>query len=301
MDGKKKISQDVRKKVIAELVDKIPPLPWILKNVINLSFYEEVPISKIAEEISKDPDLAGGILRFANSRLFSIQKVSTIEHAIILLGTKNIARIAIAFWVKRLQDKNLVGYLHRKNELAIQSFVGAYATKRVCDFSEPSISQVAFAGAVLRNIGKLFLDFFVYSSREGILSQLYEGQDMVEAENEVLGISFPEVSYLVAQTWELPDDIKIPLRYFKKPDLLPKDTPQFIREITYAIHVGDIIAQMTGVGAGFDNMLEKFSKRSFEVLKIDDEVISAILSETFVKVELIIDEFFEDMNQQKGL
>jgi hypothetical protein len=101
--------------------------------------------------------------------------------------------------------------------------------------------------------------------------------------------------------WGLPDDIKIPLRYFKKPDFLPSNTPEFIRYITYAVHVGDIISQMTGVGAGFDNMVQKFSKKSFDVLKIDDEVISVILSETFSKVEVIIDEFFDEMKIQGGI
>ncbi len=284
---------EMRLKIIEGLRERIPPLPGVLKSIINLTMYEDVSVSKIAEEIAKEPELAGEILSFANSRLFSVLPASSLEHAICLLGTYNISRIAIAFWAKKLQSqKSLLGYSQRKNELAIQSFVGAYASKRICDLKLPSYSPVCFAAATLRNMGKIILDFYIFSEKQDIISQIFSGRDMREAEEAVLGLSFPEINYIIAENWGLPDDIKIPVRFFKKPDSLPNSVPDYIKLITYVVHVGDMISQMTGVGVGFDNMLDRFSKEAYTVLRIDEDIIEAILSETFMKIDSIVDEFF---------
>ena len=284
-----------RTKILSEIEKKIPPLPHVIRNIINLTMYEEVSVQKLAEEIAKEPNLVADIMRYINSRTFSTIRVSSLETAIVFLGVYNIARLTLAFWIKRLQETELKGYIYKKAELALQSFIGGYTSKRIAEISFPHLSQNAFAVASMRNIGKIILDFYVFLEKKEMLRSVLSGKDMREAEEEILGISHQEVNYLIAEAWNLPDDIKIPIRYFKSPHLLPNDTPDYIKNLTFIVHVGDIIAQMTGVGAGFDNMVEKFSKKSFDVLKIKESDIEMIFYETFLKVETISEEFFKEI------
>lgn len=291
MDARSELQ--IRETILKELESRIPALPEVIRNLLNINYYAETPVTKIAEEIAKDPNLAGEIMRFANSRLFSVLKVTSLEHAIVVLGVHSVSRIALAFWVKRLEEsKDLVGYVQKKRDIALQSFVGAYASKRIADITDPFLSTQAFASAAIRSVGRLVIDLHVYAQRNNIIQQVYSGHDPQTAEEKLLGISFPEATYIICKIWNLPDDIKIPCRYFKNPDSLPQNIHPVIKKLTHIVHVGDIIAQMTGAGAGFDNMIERFSKRSLQVLKIDERIIEDIFYETFLRTERIVEEFF---------
>lgn len=282
---------DKTEEILKGIESKIPPLPEVIKNLLNIHYYADTPVWKIAEEIAKDPNLSLEVLKFANSSLFSSLRVTSLEHAIVVLGVYSVARICLAFWVKRLQEsQDLIGYIQRKRDIVLQSFVGAYASKRLADIIDPFLSISSFTAAAIRMIGRLVIDSYVYSKKNDIILDIYKGNEPTIAEEKILGISFPEVTYLIAKSWNIPDDIKIPCRYFKNPDRLGEDINPVIRKITYIIHVGDIISQMTGAGAGFDNMIERFSRRSLHVLKIDEKIIEAIFYETFVRTERIIEE-----------
>lgn len=289
------IEENVKVNNIEEILrnfeSKVPPLPEVIKNLLNIQYYSDTPVWKIAEDIAKDPNLALEVLKFANSSLFSALKVTSLEHAIVVLGVYSVARICLAFWVKRLQEsQDLTGYRQKKRDIVLQSFVGAYASKRIADIVDPFLSMSSFAAAAVRSIGRLAIDSYVYAKKNDIIKDIYGGNEPTIAEEKILGISFTEATYLIAKSWGIPDDIKIPCRYFRNPDRLGDDVNPVIRKITYIVHVGDIIAQMTGAGAGFDNMIERFSRRSLHILKIDERLIEAIFYETFVRTERIIEE-----------
>jgi HD-like signal output (HDOD) protein len=278
--------------ILEKAVSKMPPLPSIIKNLLNYAFYETVPVSQIVEDIGKDPTLAGQILKFANSQLLSPIRVSTLEHAIVLLGTKNVFRIAIALWAKNIGDTYLPGYQQKKGELSLNSFIGGYASKRVAEVSCPSVSYLAFSAAVLRNIGKIAIDQIVLHKKSEIIQEIFKGKSAIEVEEEILGITFTDANYMVAQVWNLPEELKIPMKFFKTPHLVPDDIPEYIKFTTYIVHVGDVISQMVGIGSSFDNLVERFSKKSFDILKISEKYIEMIFTETFLKTEQILHEFF---------
>jgi HD-like signal output (HDOD) protein len=278
--------------ILEKAVSKMPPLPSIIKNLLNYAFYETVPVSQIVEDIGKDPTLAGQILKFANSQLLSPIRVSTLEHAIVLLGTKNVFRIAIALWAKNIGDTYLPGYQQKKGELSLNSFIGGYASKRIAEVSYPSVSYLAFSAAVLRNIGKIAIDQIVLHKKSEIIQEIFKGKSAIEVEEEILGITFTDANYMVAQVWNLPEELKIPMKFFKTPHLVPDDIPEYIKFTTYIVHVGDVISQMVGIGSSFDNLVERFSKKSFDILKISEKYIEMIFTETFLKTEQILYEFF---------
>lgn len=290
-----KKNEYLKAKILQELESKIPALPEVIKNLLNVQYYSDVSVSKIAQEIAMDPNLAAEILRFANSNMFFSLRVASLEHAIVVLGVYNVARISLAFWVKRLHESSdLIGYRQRKRDIVLQSFVGAYASKRLADIVDPFLSTSAFTSAAIRLLGRLIIDFYVYSQKTDIIRQIYSGDESYVAEEKILGISFPEATYIITNSWGIPDDIKIPCRYFRCPDNLPDEVSPIIRKLTYILHVGDIIAQMTGAGAAFDNMIERFSRRSFYVLNIDERIIEGIFYETFVRTEKIIEEILPE-------
>jgi len=288
-----------KSEILEKVVRAMPPLPSIIKNLLNHTFYEEVSISEVVQDIGKDPNLAGEIMRLVNSQSFSLIRVSTLEHAVILLGVKNVFRIAIAMWVKNIGDTYLPGYQQKKGELSFNSFIGGYASKRIAEVSYPSLSYIAFSAAVLRNIGKIAIDQLILNKKSEIIQEIFKGKSEIEVEEEILGITFTDANYMIAEAWNLPEELKIPMKFFKTPHLVPEDIPEYIKFTTYIVHVGDVISQMVGIGGGFDNLVERFSRKSFDVLKISEKHIEMIFTETFMKAEQIISEFFGE--QQRSL
>src|SRR5690348_6704326 len=69
----------------------LPSLPAIAMQVLELAQKSEVDIAEIARVISKDPALSGKILKTVNSSFYQRnQHVSTISHALVILGLQSV-------------------------------------------------------------------------------------------------------------------------------------------------------------------------------------------------------------------
>src|SRR5580704_1780982 len=88
----------------ADLVKKIqqcpslPSLPTIACQILDLAGKPNVDIAEIARIISKDPALSTKILRTVNSSFYGrSQNVSTISHALVILGLQSVKTLVLGF------------------------------------------------------------------------------------------------------------------------------------------------------------------------------------------------------------
>jgi HD-like signal output (HDOD) protein len=76
----------------------LPSLPSIAMQVLDLAQKADVDIAEIARIISKDPALSGKILRTVNSSFYGrSQHVSTISHALVILGLQSVKTLVLGF------------------------------------------------------------------------------------------------------------------------------------------------------------------------------------------------------------
>src|SRR3954470_24980919 len=76
----------------------LPSLPAIAIQVLDLAQRAEVDITEIARVISKDPALSSKILRTVNSSFYGrSQAVSTISHALVILGMQSVKTLVLGF------------------------------------------------------------------------------------------------------------------------------------------------------------------------------------------------------------
>src|SRR5688500_440114 len=76
----------------------LPSLPSIAIQVLDLAQRPEADISEIARVISKDPALATKILRTVNSSFYGrSQHVSTVSHALVILGLQSVKTLVLGF------------------------------------------------------------------------------------------------------------------------------------------------------------------------------------------------------------
>src|SRR5215210_7549426 len=76
----------------------LPSLPAIAMQVLELTQKADVDIAEIARIISKDAALAGKILRTVNSSFYGrSQNVSTVSHALVILGLQSVKTLVLGF------------------------------------------------------------------------------------------------------------------------------------------------------------------------------------------------------------
>src|SRR5580698_9603277 len=92
----------------------LPSLPAIAIQVLELAQKADVDIAEIARTISKDPALSTKILRTVNSSFYArSQHVSTISHALVILGLQSVKTLVLGFsLVSNLMGGKEKGFKH---------------------------------------------------------------------------------------------------------------------------------------------------------------------------------------------
>src|SRR5947209_584230 len=92
----------------------LPTLPTIAMQVLDLTQRSDVDITEIARLISKDAALSSKILRTVNSSFYGrSQHVSTISHALVILGLQSVKTLVLGFsLVTNLSKSQNKGFKH---------------------------------------------------------------------------------------------------------------------------------------------------------------------------------------------
>src|ERR671912_1150303 len=136
----------------------LPSLPSIAIQVLDLAQRPEADIAEIARVISKDPALSGKILRTVNSSFYGrSQHVSTISHALVILGLQSVKTLVLGFsLVTNLAKTKSKGFKHITYWR--RSIFAATAARTIAAKIGLVQQEEAFLTALLKDIGMLVLD-----------------------------------------------------------------------------------------------------------------------------------------------
>src|SRR3978361_1020838 len=92
----------------------LPSIPAIAMQVLEMAKKSDADIAEIARIISKDPALSGKILRTVNSSFYGrSQSISTISHALVILGLQSVKTLVLGFsLVTNLTKSKSKGFKH---------------------------------------------------------------------------------------------------------------------------------------------------------------------------------------------
>ncbi len=96
-----------------EIMMKVASFPSMPRSGIKLRALlaeEDVSVDEIEAILRHDPGLATNVLRLANSAFFGLRKkVGNLKHAVMLLGVKRFAQIAVSASMSKSMDKAVEG------------------------------------------------------------------------------------------------------------------------------------------------------------------------------------------------
>src|ERR1051325_11582520 len=136
----------------------LPSLPTIAMQVLDLTQKEDVDIAEIARIICKDPALASKILRTVNSSFYGrSQNISTISHALVILGLQSVKTLVLGFsLVTNLTKDKSKGFKHITYWR--RSIYAATAARTLAGKLGIVQQEEVFLAALLMDIGMLVLD-----------------------------------------------------------------------------------------------------------------------------------------------
>ena len=186
----------------------VPPQPQIMVDLQMEQMQPYPDVNNIARLISQDPGLSGALLKLVNSPIYGLSnRISSIQHAINLLGTNTVINLINAQAIKgALDDDEIValnGFWDSAQDIAQTCLMLA---KRIGFQS----SDEAYALGLFHNCGiPLMLQRFpnYFEVQEEAYFRASGDNRVVDTENRLLNTNHSVVGYFIARSWRLPERV----------------------------------------------------------------------------------------------
>ncbi len=216
--------------------EELPTLPSIAYRLLDMVTSDESDVSELSDMISKDPTLTLKVLQAANSAFFAISmEVTSIKHAIVLLGMKEIRQIVLGtILAKRFLTVAPEVRPHARllwQHLLTTAVLAQDLSRGVGQ--EPDLYTLG----LLHDIGWLVL----MDQAPRVFMSLAEERDMTRAEAESSwGVDHQLWGSKLAERWGLPEPFQIVALRHHSP-LMEHDPPDYLIAITLANHLSNFM------------------------------------------------------------
>jgi len=237
------------KKVIDDIIE-LPTLPEVATTLIRLIDDPDSSASDLNDVLISDVSLSAKILKLVNSPFYGFRDpVGSLKQAIVILGFRTIRSLAISTSVMDLFSiVEMDGFT--QEDFWIHSVGVATASNLIANYMDDVPNDAAFVCGLMHDMGKLLINQHADSIFKEILLFAKENNLCFhDAEEKLyLDINHSEIGFMLAEKWNLPENIKIVLRdHHKEP--IGTDEPILIAIIQLANHVCEFLK--IGSGGNF--------------------------------------------------
>lgn len=277
----KQLSGEALKKKILQSVSDLPPMPQTVFKVREIIANPDSSFKELADILETDQAIAAKVLKIANSPYYGLSgKVSSIQHASIVLGHKTLGEMMTMAGTSGLLGNKLEGYGLEAGDLWQHSMGVAFGSKIIATKKDASLAEDAFTAGLLHDTGKLILDPYIFERKEAFAKFMADGQQsFLAAEKELLGFEHSEIASEACKSWQVPQTLSTAIRYHHYPSQSQGN------KLAYIVHVADAMAMMAGLGLGVDGLLYKMDNTAFEFLNLKEKDTISIMSELVESVK----------------
>lgn len=210
---------EVEREDVVEIVAKLrQPPPMMERLTRGLDDPEE-----LTEAVKSNPALTADILRTVNSAAFALlAPISSIQHAITYLGTSLVKGLVLQSTVNRVMEFEHASQQSAYMRLWRSSYIASTTALMLGQHVGTAHPSILSTQALLANLGDLAL----LSARPD-MSSLYAREatlfSRATAQQEELIANAAVISGMLAQQWDLPNDLARGLRHSYVPMALPPE------------------------------------------------------------------------------
>ncbi|MEF3169455.1 MAG: HDOD domain-containing protein [Deltaproteobacteria bacterium] len=209
----------------------IPTLPPIAERLIAMASDKNASTSEMTELISTDPGLAVRLLKAVNSAFYSLSvEVTSIRHAIVLLGLTEVKRIALSAVIA----ERFLAVPREAKRAAMDLWRHLVATAVLAqDLSDEDEEPDPYTLGLLHDVGWLL---FLVQHPASYVSFLQEKAKGLREAEKLWGVDHQLLGAKLAETWGLPEPFQIVALRHHDPmrDIAP---PGYLFKVTFANHL----------------------------------------------------------------
>lgn len=240
---------------IEEVIDFLPPIPAVMTELLSALSNKDIELRALANIISKDPQMSMNILKVSNSAFYRLpNKVETVDHAVKLLGIKEITGICIACGayqsLKPTQNVETFDF----DDFWRHSVSTGVVSRRLSQKLEILDHNVLYFLGLLHDIGKVILDRFAHDIYKVVIRTTGEENITIrEIEKRLIGESHDVVGGWLMEKWRLPWTFVDVAKYHHN----VKEPPNDNKAATAIISFADRLAWLHyfGLESDFDSAL----------------------------------------------
>jgi putative nucleotidyltransferase with HDIG domain len=177
------------------------------------------------------------ILKVVNSGAYLLnKKIEDINSALKYLGLRELYNLMFTLSIK----KTLSLYDKKMNEFWYHSYKSAYYASHILRELQIKIphSESIYTAALLHDIGKFPISMIFDDDNDILLDYcLRYNIDLSDIEDALSGIRHGETGYMMAEKWELPETLKLVMRYHHDPETAPEP----VRKINDIVYLADCL------------------------------------------------------------
>jgi len=257
-------------------IDDLPTLSVIANNIMLITQNPKSSALEVGRAISQDQALVSRILRIANSTFYGFpQKITTITHAIVILGFANIRNLVLAASILDMfPTKGGDGYFDRE-EFWKHSLACGVTSKLIAKRLGLKNLEEVFIWGLLHDIGKLILDAYFDEDFTGVIRLVKEKEILIrDAELQLLGFDHAEVGGIVADKWGLPGALTKVIRFHHNP---PRANESM--RMVAIVHLADVLCRAIGLGNAGDSKIPCIHEGSWKLLNLNKQIVKRLFSE----------------------
>jgi diguanylate cyclase (GGDEF)-like protein len=260
-----------------EACKSVPSLPAVAVHVLRLCQRENFDIADVARAIGGDAALSAKVVALVNSSLFAMrQEVTTVSHALVLLGINAVRTIALSFAVvsdMRIHERS--GFDHRAYwRRAIFAAAAAQELARVGGLRHP---EEAFLAALLQDVGMVALAQAVTDQYQTIAAEAGADHDkLVILEKQAFGCDHAEVGRWLMTQWRLPEVVRAAVGSSHEPTRWQRGADPTTEITVKVVALSGVVADVW-VMPDLGDAARRAKARAKEILGLDDDRLPALM------------------------
>ncbi len=237
---------DVKNKYarIISSLGQIPTLPSVVTKTMEVINSPNSSAEDAARFIEKDVALTSKVLRLANSAFYGIPRtISSATSAIVILGFNTIRSLVLSASVLKLFpakagtvefDRKAFWQHSMMTAIATRMLAKRYQRNKLVDL------EMAFSAGLLHDVGKIILEQFAHEDYMPALTLARkENIPLLDAEKRVLGLTHADVSGMLIERWDMPNELRMPVLHHHSPSEAA-DFADLAALVHYANHLAHI-------------------------------------------------------------
>jgi len=235
----------VSKKII-RLLDQdgvIPAFSGSAVKLVDLTINPNVSMEDIEEVIELDPGLTADCIKVASSVRFAARRITSIKQGLMLIGTKEIRRIAFTMGVMKKfeQFKTQIDW----DKFWLHNVLVARLTEKVAGAYRPNTGAEYLSG-LLHDCGKLFLARFFPDEFDQITSTAAQRMcGHVLVEKELIGVTHAQIGGAVCESLQTHEDVIRAVWHHHGPFDVQESRIDNSKFLAACVSVGDALANYT--------------------------------------------------------